>query len=378
MEEGTLHFSVDARILRQLGQELVADRTTALAELVKNAYDADATRVSVNLLDPAEGGELEVHDDGSGMDLDTIRDCWMRLSTGNKERQPLSPLFRRSRLGRKGIGRFAAHTLGKHLVLSSTVSGATTRVIAEFDWDAFDQPPGPSGASHEVRVEEIGVAYRTEPAPAGEHGTTLSISGLRAAWGERDIRSVRRVIQLLQPPFPLAKEYRSAVPSASTDPGFEVTIEVSAHSQDEEGVLASASETDRFLEAATAVVSAEVAEDGTATWSVRSSRLDLDATATYPSRLLISGPFQLQASYFIHRRDALGDLNVKLARDMGNEYGGIRIYRDGLRVPSYGEPGVDWLRFDEDYRRREILYPIANINWFGHLSISRDQNVSCW
>ncbi len=32
---GLLHFRVDARILSQLGEELVANRTTALAELVK-------------------------------------------------------------------------------------------------------------------------------------------------------------------------------------------------------------------------------------------------------------------------------------------------------------------------------------------------------
>lgn len=48
-ETGNLHFSVDARLLFELGEQLVARKSVALAELVKNAYDADATKVTVRL-----------------------------------------------------------------------------------------------------------------------------------------------------------------------------------------------------------------------------------------------------------------------------------------------------------------------------------------
>lgn len=212
---GFLYFTVDARHLRQLGRELVADRKTALAELVKNAYDADATRVWVDFIDPSEGGVLEIRDNGEGMTLEVVREAWMRLSTAYKERQPLSACYRRIRAGQKGIGRFAAETLGRRLVLSSTTEGSSTCVVVEFDWVRFDEL--------DVPLHEIGNTYRIEPASQEEHGTCLRIEGLWQAWGEEDRKGVRRVIQLLQPPFPIADAYgaEAITASASTATAYE-------------------------------------------------------------------------------------------------------------------------------------------------------------
>ncbi len=378
---GLLHFRVDARILSQLGEELVANRTTALAELVKNAYDADATGVTVHFIDPAKGGILEIRDDGDGMDLATIRDHWMRLSTGNKERNPISPRFERIRGGKKGIGRFAAHSLGERLVLSTTTEGTDERIVATFEWTEFEKTA--DGDKEEalqagVLLEKVGSPYRIEPAPREEKGTVLRIEGLRAAWSnDKDLKAVRRALQLLQPPFPLAEVYRpdAVFTAVSPDPGFEVKILVGEAPGDDDAGIGSPTETERFLDAATAIVEAEVAADGTARWHVRSDRFDLAGDAVYPKKLLLTGALSLQASYFNYKRDAIGDLTVPAAREMGREYGGIRLYRDGLRVPPYGDPGDDWLRLDELYRKRDVLYPVANNNWFGHVALSREHNV---
>ena len=384
---GLLHFKVDARILSQLGEELVANRTTALAELVKNAYDADATRVTVHFIKPEKGGILEIHDDGDGMDLATIQDHWMRLSTGNKERNPISPRFQRVRGGKKGIGRFAAHSLGERLVLSTTTEGSDERIVVTFEWAQFEkiQAEGSSADQEKgeddkngILLQKVGSPYRIEPARLEEKGTLLRIERLRAAWSDdKDLTEVRRTLQLLQPPFPLADVYRpdSAFTVVSPDPGFELKILVGDNPEDDEANIESPTETERFLDAATAIVEAEVTDDGTATWRVRSDRFNLAGDAAYPRRLLLTGPFSMQASYFIHKRGAIGDLSVKSARRMGKDYGGIRVYRDGLRVPPYGDPGDDWMRLDHLARQREVLYPIANNNWFGHISLSRKHNV---
>src|SRR5215510_10801715 len=63
-----------ARILRTLGDELISSETVAVIELVKNAYDADATRVLVRFQGPLEIGQgmIEVMDNGHGMSLETI------------------------------------------------------------------------------------------------------------------------------------------------------------------------------------------------------------------------------------------------------------------------------------------------------------------
>ena len=158
----------------------------------------------------------------------------------------------------------------------------------------------------------------------------------------------------------------------SPDPGFELKVLIGEAPEGDDTDIGSSTETARFLDAATAIVEGEVAADGTATWRVRSDRFTLAEDAVYPRKLLLTGAFSLQASYFIHKRDAIGNLPAKAAQDMGKEYGGIRVYRDSLRVPPYGDTGDDWLRLDELYRKRDVLYPVGNSNWFGHIALSRE------
>jgi len=61
-------FSVDASLIERLGNELVSKKETALSELVKNSYDADATEVNLIFKDTDEkGGTLIIEDNGTGM-----------------------------------------------------------------------------------------------------------------------------------------------------------------------------------------------------------------------------------------------------------------------------------------------------------------------
>ncbi|WP_370171234.1 ATP-binding protein [Sphingobium abikonense] len=93
-----VRFTVDAGHIQRLGAELVGKQDTALSELIKNAYDADATKVVLTFTDYQQpGGTLVIEDDGSGMQDDVIRSSWMRISTASKVDQPLSPIYRRVR-----------------------------------------------------------------------------------------------------------------------------------------------------------------------------------------------------------------------------------------------------------------------------------------
>src|SRR5690606_16798583 len=104
--EGKFQFSVDSGLVSELGERLVARPSIALAELVKNAYDADATRVTVLMQNiTTDEGCIIVEDDGTGMSFEAVRDFWMRIATKNKVDRPKSQRFRRNRTGAKGIGR---------------------------------------------------------------------------------------------------------------------------------------------------------------------------------------------------------------------------------------------------------------------------------
>lgn len=81
--EGSEALRPRARIMRTLGDELISSEVVAVIELVKNAYDADATRVLVRFHEPLEpgGGGIDVIDDGHGMSLETVRTALLEPAT---------------------------------------------------------------------------------------------------------------------------------------------------------------------------------------------------------------------------------------------------------------------------------------------------------
>ena len=99
LKKGTLSFSVETRLLRELGERLVKQPDVAILELIKNAYDADAVECAVDY-DPS--CKIVVKDDGTGMTLDRFSNAWMRIGTASKEQTPLSERFGRAITGEKG------------------------------------------------------------------------------------------------------------------------------------------------------------------------------------------------------------------------------------------------------------------------------------
>jgi hypothetical protein len=129
-----------ARILRTFGDELSSNETVAVIELVKNAYDADATQVLVRFQGPLEIGQgrVEVMNNGQGMSLETMQTTWMEPATLFRKRQQRSEKYGRRVLGEKGIGRFAASRLANKLEVVTRRTGEDRETRALFDWSQFD------------------------------------------------------------------------------------------------------------------------------------------------------------------------------------------------------------------------------------------------
>lgn len=109
LDKGELSFTIESRILRELGERLVRQPEVALVELIKNAYDADASTCLVDFSDPSY---IVVNDDGAGMTLDDFIRGWMRIGTSSKANLPVSAARGRPITGEKGIGRFAVGSSG--------------------------------------------------------------------------------------------------------------------------------------------------------------------------------------------------------------------------------------------------------------------------
>ncbi len=109
--EKSVHFSVDTRLARILGESYRSSEV-ALKELVDNAWDADATNVSITLPDPLITGGVIISDDGAGMTALEMRGEYLNIASDRRTRTgDRTPKFNRKVKGRKGIGKFAGLTI---------------------------------------------------------------------------------------------------------------------------------------------------------------------------------------------------------------------------------------------------------------------------
>ena len=357
-----VRFSVDAGHIQRLGVELVGKKDTALSELIKNAFDADATEVNLDFqFSDIAGGMLTISDNGTGMPIDIIRNSWMRISTDLKAESPLSPIYSRQRAGRKGIGRFAVQRLAKSLELRTSPIGEGYGYSVFFDWDEeFTAGKDLNDIFHKVKKFEKA---------ASESGTELRMLGLRDAWSAAAISRVWRAVLLLQPPFAIANIVGEKI-GKKADPGF--TVRINGETNGENADTFSIEKD--FLSQALASIEASVDCYGKAKVRVVSNKLELNDAIDFETPYALLSSVSLTSRYFIYSRETLSGIRLKDATEMGRKYGGIRVYRNGFRVLPYGDPNDDWLGMDSSASRREFLAPGNNRNFFGQVCIQSEEN----
>lgn len=201
-DNGTLKWRFDVSTFRLIGRDLITDRVTALFELVKNCYDANATEVTVKFenvgLDKHDSA-ITIADDGFGMSFADIRDKWMVIGTSNKRSNPYTPSpFHRKCVGEKGIGRFAVDKLGDKVNIITKQEGEDKWLNVEIDWESYYN----SCKNQELSLfTDIENHYEFSPAKdKNDHGTTLNITNVREVWVEDDIqRFIAEVARLISP-----------------------------------------------------------------------------------------------------------------------------------------------------------------------------------
>src|SRR5580692_9772709 len=109
MEEKQLHLSFSGRIIDHLGIQMYQSPTAAIAEMIANSWDADATLVEIDI--PQRVGAdstISVKDDGNGMTFQECQDRFLNVGYCRRGKSATeSSLGGRPVLGRKGIGKFA-------------------------------------------------------------------------------------------------------------------------------------------------------------------------------------------------------------------------------------------------------------------------------
>ena len=195
-ESNILKWRFDVSTFRLIGRDLITDRVTALFELIKNCYDANATEVTVtfeNVGTINNTSKIFIQDNGVGMSFKDIRDKWMVIGTSSKRRNPLSPApFYRKCVGEKGIGRFAVDKLGDQVNITTKQIGSESWLSVYIDWrEYFNQL---QDSKSDIRLfTDIENTYNFFPAEDKfKAGTTLTITQSRDIWTKKDIIRILR------------------------------------------------------------------------------------------------------------------------------------------------------------------------------------------
>lgn len=201
-----LKWRFDVSTFRLIGRDLITDRVTALFELVKNCYDANAQSVKVIFEKVGIGKEnsvIRIEDDGIGMSFEDIRDKWMVIGTSNKRKNPYSPKpFNRKCVGEKGIGRFAVDKLGDTVSILTKKAMTNNWLNVNINWSDYYHEKDEDSNSGITLFTDLENPYSFEPTTnIEESGTKLIITSLREPWTKSEVEHLIREISKLVSPF---------------------------------------------------------------------------------------------------------------------------------------------------------------------------------
>lgn len=372
MATGKRAFKVDARALLSLGRESIKDHTTALVELIKNAYDADAEHVEVEIAG-ADDGFIRVADDGEGMGSEDINKKWLRIGFSEKRVRRISGKGRRE-TGEKGIGRLSADRLGAQLTLVSQKHGEPP-VGVSVNWNEFDVEGKEIGA---VPVSDVLAPVPNLPArSSGSKGTEIVIRQLRQQWTPSDLVTLETELSTLVPPS-IAKSDFTIWLRTDKDEAFR---QVSS-SMEQGAELEFAGTFD-----AKGHLSYEITERPSAVGqkrhSIKHGKIPwVQHVPALSDRPYCLGKFSVVLSFFLRSGMSLDGFSLGQLREYLDTYGGVRIYRDNVRVKPYGDPNHsegDWLGLSERKVRNPAGagrkdYRIAANQLVGAAFIGRDSN----
>lgn len=346
LAQGSLSFTIESRIIRELGERLVKQPEIALLELVKNSYDADATESAISF----SSSSIIVKDDGVGMTLDEFKLGWMRIGTSAKEARTHTRIFNRPVSGEKGIGRFAVRFLGRKLKLRSVAvgedSGMKTVLTANFDWPDFDR---------NLDLGNVKVPYVLQSASPDEStGTTLIIELLRPGATDIDFRLLRTSsLSVITPYRSLLNEKFDEAPAKRRgqreDPGFRLELEAI---DEEEGEPAD--------------VAAEILDNFVlrAVLEISSNRLSITVFQKGQEEPVLelndeienlTGKVFADIRFFPQRAGTFQNLKVngQRAKSWVKQHSGVAVFDRAFRVHPYGTSGDDWLHLTSDTAKNQ-------------------------
>ncbi len=366
------NFRVSARTLKSLGKDSIKDRFTAILEIIKNSYDADASEVYIEINDTEQ--LITITDNGLGMSTDDLDNKWLVIGASDKVVQNTTQNHNRRKLGEKGIGRLSCARLGNTILLKSIQD--KKKFWLKVDWKKFEDS---NKSLDQIKLNFNDTdSFNIEPLKNSHSGFQIIIGDLIEKWTPKDISNLESEIKNFFSPSTsnqlftiylkteLVSDYKEKFIKLHNTiekthiPEIEVFLKFDPNKKNKLNVKS------RLL------------------GGVTPRSFDLDYSNDSDADLI--GKFEIQLSYFSTVKESIDLINssmkVSTMRDYLKVNNGIKLFRDKVRVKPYGDPrhpAGDWLQLG---RRRaknpagagRISYTMDVFNLIGRIEITADEN----
>ena len=128
-----LEMSFDRNTIKHLGISMYSSMPPAIAELIANAYDADAENVMITIDNKSK--KIIVEDDGIGMSFDDINNQFLVIGRNRREGSKKKTKKNRYITGKKGLGKLALFGLANKIKIETSVKGSNKKVIFTMNWN---------------------------------------------------------------------------------------------------------------------------------------------------------------------------------------------------------------------------------------------------
>lgn len=351
-----LQFKISSALKDLVGKDLITSDNVAIFELVKNSYDAYASKVVITFADD----KIIIADNGKGMTFEEIRNKWLFVGYSEKKdgakederQQSYRDKIKRYYAGAKGIGRFSCDRLGRFMTMTtcSKESHIVERIIV--DWEKFEK-------DQKIEFTSVRVGHEVVTAPVvfplqENHGTIIEITGLHdeeTPWTRKHILELKRSLEKLINPI-----------SETNDFAIEIICE--REREDDQRNIESGKGYDRNI------VNGILQNSITNIIKLKTTQIDVRVDHDVITTVLSDRGIDIYRIREENREfTLLEDASVTISflnraakynfhRVMGVEavnYGSVFLFRNGFRILPFGETGDDsWgldFRAQQGYNR---------------------------
>lgn len=365
-----IFFDSDGKLFKHIGRNQIDSETIALIEIVKNSYDADATEVLITFDNATKhNGEIIVTDNGHGMTHNQFEEFWMCPGTAHKEREHTSPIFGRTMLGRKGMGRFGTDKIGSKVVVKSKTKTEPIAFAATIDADEFEKP--------DAKFQNTPILLNFLPKQEIKfvekdfgNGTQIRMKKLRRTWSSKMISEVREELCKMITPDERASTF-NIIFDVKDDATLSGKLENSIKDGFSHELIIEVDEKDYYTikindkKIRTGNVLLDCLEYFTST--------DNDATDSLEIKESFKsfGPVRGRILYFNS-----GGLKSHTSSKHGKraDHTGVKLYRSGFIVKPYGERQNDWLKLKAKRNTKGWRFYINADKVMGYINIDPQLN----